>query len=78
MGSSKSYLLKILSFLLGQKTNIYQLNSNSGITLFTGQSIIQDKLTEYEISKIKPLYDLIKDLINFSKDFIESTPSDFN
>ena len=78
MGSSKSYLLKILSFLLGQKANIYQLNSNSGITLFTGQSLIQNKLSEDEISKIKPIYDSVKELINFSKDFNELTPYDFN
>jgi midasin (ATPase involved in ribosome maturation) len=78
MGSSKSFLVQILSILLGQKANIYQLNSNSGITLFIGQSIIQNKLTEKEKLKIKPAYDSIKDLIEYSKDFDELNPTDFN
>ena len=77
-GSSKSFLVKILSFLLGQKANIYQLNSNSGITLFTGQSIIQNKLTDKEKDKIKPIYNSIKNSIDFTKDFEELNPFDFN
>ena len=78
MGSSKSFLIQILSLLLGQKANIYQLNSNSGITLFTGQSVIQNKLTKKEKEKIKPVYNSIKSLIDFTKDFEELNPNDFS
>ena len=35
--SGKSYIVMLLTELLGYKLTIYQLNANSGISIFTGK-----------------------------------------
>jgi len=74
--SGKSFIIKLLAEVLGQDLSIYQLNSNSGISLFTGQSIIKKEFDKTEKEKLKNVLNLlniknkkIKD-IN-SKDFSE-------
>ena len=58
--SGKSYIIMLLSELLGYKLSIYQLNANSGISIFTGQSIMRDDFTEEEKNKINKILKLIK------------------
>ena len=74
--SGKSFIVKLLAEVLGQDLSIYQLNSNSGISLFTGQSIMKEEFDKKEREKLKGILKLlnikdkkIKD-IN-SKDFTE-------
>ena len=74
--SGKSFIVKLLAEVLGQDLRIYQLNSNSGISLFTGQSIMKEEFDKKEKEKLKAIlkllnikYKKIKD-IN-SKDFTE-------
>ena len=74
--SGKSFIIKLLAEVLGQDLSIYQLNSNSGISLFTGQSIMKEEFDKTEKEKLKNILKLlnikdkkIKD-IN-SKDFSE-------
>ena len=68
-GSGKSYLLSVLSILLGQDTNLYQLNSNAGISIITGQDIIKEDFDECEKEKICEAYNEIKDIIKYKKSF---------
>jgi len=46
--SGKSFIIQLFSEILGQYLSIYQLNSNSGLSLFTGQSIMKEKFDEKE------------------------------
>ena len=59
--SGKSFVVKLFTKLMGQKVNlfIYQLNSNSGISLFTGQSIIKKKFDKEEKEKLKKILKLL-------------------
>ena len=57
--SGKSFIVKLFSEILGQEINIYQLNSNSGISLFTGQSIMKEELDEKEKKKLKNILELL-------------------
>ena len=67
--SGKSYLLRIFSTLLGQETNLYQMNSNTGMSILTGQEIIKEEFDDDEKTKICEAYNSIKDIINYKKDF---------
>ena len=58
-----------MSILLGQDTNLYQLNSNAGISIVTGQDIIKEDFDECEKEKICEAYNEIKDIIKYKKSF---------
>ena len=66
--SGKSYLLSVISILLGQETNLYQMNSNTGMSILTGQEVIKGEFDEKEKEKICEAYNDIKDLITTKKD----------
>ena len=76
--SGKSFIVKLFSELLGQEMSIYQLNSNSGISIFTGQSVMKKDFDENEKLKLKDLLKLLNkndkkvEEIN-SQDFIKFT-----
>ena len=57
--SGKSYIIILLAELLGYKLSIYQLNANSGISIFTGQSIMKDDFSDKERNKINKILKLI-------------------
>ena len=65
--SGKSYLVRVFAILLGQETNLYQMNSNSGLSILTGQEIIKGNFDEDEKSKICEAYNSIKDIIKYKK-----------
>ena len=69
--SGKSYLISVLAVLLGQDldTNLYQMNSNTGMSILTGQEIIKGNFDDDEKRKICEAYENIKDLINYNKAF---------
>ena len=69
--SGKSYLINVFATLLGQKTNLYQMNSNTGMSILTGQEIIKDDFDEDEIEKISKAYKKVKNIINYEKKFVD-------
>ena len=71
----KSFIIKLLSEILGQELSVYQLNSNSGLYLFTEQSVMKEELDvkegkiEKNIKLLKIKYKNVED-VN-SEDFAE-------
>jgi hypothetical protein len=60
--SGKSYIIMLLAELLGYKLSINQFNANFGISIFTGQSIMNDKFSKeekFEINEILKWTDCI-------------------
>ena len=58
--SGKSFIIKLFAEILGQDLNIYQLNANSGISIFTGQSIMKERFDKKEKEKLKNILKLLK------------------
>ena len=58
--SGKSFIIKLFAEILGQDLNIYQLNANSGISIFTGQSIMKEHFDKKEKEKLKNILKLLK------------------
>ena len=58
--SGKSYIIKQFADILGQDLSIYQLNANSGLSLFTGQSVIKEDFDNIEKEKLKKILKLLK------------------
>jgi len=67
--SGKSYLLNVISILLGQDSNLYQMNSNTGMSILTGQEIIKEDFDSKEKEKIYDAYKSIKKIIDYEKPF---------
>ena len=65
--SGKSYLMKIIAKLFGQKMILYQITSNSGISIITGQDIIKAEIDEEEKDKLKASFKNVRKLINEKK-----------
>ena len=58
--SGKSYLLNIFAKIMGEKLLVYQMNENTGLSIFTGQSIINENLNENEKNEIIKISNLLK------------------
>jgi len=54
--SGKSFLVRLFAQMLGQKLVVYQMNSDTGMSILTGQSIISDSITLQEDAKIDHAY----------------------
>jgi len=67
--SGKSYLLNVFSTLLGQEPNLYQMNSNIGMSILTGQEIIKEEFDDFEREKICNAYKNIEEIINYKRSF---------
>ena len=78
--SGKSYIVMLLAELLGYKLNIYQLNANSGISIFTGQSIMKDDFNDTEKTKINEILKLIniEDIRSFNELNVKTLEKVFN
>ena len=72
--SGKSFIVKLFSDILGQDLSIYQLNSNSGLSIFTGQSVIKKNFDDKEKNEIKDIMKLLKIK---SKNYNEISSEDF-
>ena len=58
--SGKSFIIKLLSEILGQDLSVYQLNANSGLSLFTGQSVMKEEFDNEEKEKLEKILKLLK------------------
>ena len=58
--SGKSYIIKTFAEILGHDLSVYQLNTNSGISLFTGQSIMKEDFDEKEEEQLRNILTLLK------------------
>jgi hypothetical protein len=47
--SGKSYSINIFSKIMGEELFAYQMNENTGISIFTGQSKIKENISKEEI-----------------------------
>ena len=50
--SGKTYLVRLFAEMIGQKLIVYQINKETGLSMFTGQSTLQDHLEQDEINTI--------------------------
>ena len=67
--SGKSFLIQQFAKLLGQESILYQMNSNTGNSLFTGQEIIKEKFDKDELKRMKKAYNNIKKILKEKKEF---------
>ena len=58
--SGKSYSINILSKIMGEELFTYQMNENTGISIFTGQSIIKQEFSKEELDELQNIVELIK------------------
>ncbi len=59
--------MNISSILLGQDSNLYQINSKAGISIFTGLEIIKEDFDDKEKEEIYNAYKSIENIINYKK-----------
>ena len=55
--SGKTHLIRLFSEMLGQKLIVYQINKETGLSIFTGQSTLLNHLQEEEISTIEKYFE---------------------
>ena len=70
--------MKIFAQLFGQEIILYQITSNSGMSIITGQDIIKTKIEEKEKKELEKNYENIKDIINEKKKFKDITEDEYN
>ena len=58
--SGKSFSINILSKIMGEELFIYQMNENTGISIFTGQSIIKQEFSKEELNELQNIIELIE------------------
>ena len=68
--SGKSLIIRIFSEMMGKKLNIYQMNSETGISIIQGQPQIMEELDENEINKLSKIFSDINIILN--KELIEN------
>ena len=75
--SDKAFEIAVQIFKLSNNQNdkifsciiLYQITSNSDMSILTGQDIIKTKIEEDELNKLKINYDAVKHLIHQKKKF---------
>ena len=73
--SGKTHLIRLFAEVLGQKLIIYQINKETGLSIFTGQSTLLDHLEEEEIKQIKNYFNLLSKKENL-KNYINNEIND--
>ena len=73
----KSYLINICTTLLGQETNLYQMNSNTEMSILTGQIFIKSDFDENELLQISEVYNNMKNIIGYDKKFVDMNLKDY-
>ena len=68
--SGKSKIIRVFSEIMGKKLNIYQMNSETGVNIITGQPEIMEKLDENEIIRLDQIFSDINKIVN--KNLIEN------
>ncbi|KAK8841092.1 hypothetical protein M9Y10_027933 [Tritrichomonas musculus] len=83
--SGKSHIIRLFAKMLGRKLNVYQMNSDSNMSIFTGQSIVKNEITEKDEKEFLiafsdlQAFDELKAFIkkNFSIPYKEWKPKQF-
>ena len=68
--SGKSFIIRLFSKMLGQKLNVYQMNQDTGLSIFTGQSILSSTLTKEDEISFKKVFSGFEE-IKEVKDYFE-------
>jgi len=68
--SGKSFLVRLFAQMLGQKLVVYQMNSDTGMSILTGQSIISDSISFQEDAKIDHAYSELC-MIPYFREYLE-------
>ena len=76
--SGKSYVISKFAKVLGKKLIIYQMNSDSSLSIFLNQSILSNKLKENEYFELKEKFDKIKFIQELTVDFEPSVENFYN
>ena len=66
--SGKSFIIRLFSKMLGQKLNVYQMNQDTGLSIFTGQSMLNSKLIKEDEVSFKKVFSNFEE-IPIIKDF---------
>ena len=76
--SGKSYLIQIFTKILGQSIILYQITSNSDMSILTGQDIIKTKIESDELKKLEDNYEKVQSLIKQEKKFNKIKENQYN
>ena len=59
--SGKTYLIRLFAEMLGQKLIVYQINKETGLSIFIGQSTLLNNLEPEEIKKIVNYFEILSE-----------------
>ncbi|KAK8854130.1 hypothetical protein M9Y10_016684 [Tritrichomonas musculus] len=84
--SGKSHIIRLFANMLGQKISVYQMNSDSDMSILTGQSVLRNEITEKDKKEFQiafsdlQIFDEFKTFIkdNFSIPHREWKPKQFS
>ena len=65
--SGKTYIIRLFAEMLGQKLIVYQINKETGLSIFSGQSILLNHLEQEEISRIIQYFEILS-----KKDYLQT------
>ena len=65
--SGKTHLVRLLSEIVGQKLIVYQINKETGLSIFTGQSTLLNHLEKEEKLKIAEYFKILSTIEDFKK-----------
>ena len=65
--SGKTHLVRLLAEMVGQKLIVYQINKETGLSIFTGQSTLLNHLEKEEILKIAEYFKILSKNETFQK-----------
>ena len=54
--SGKSFLIRLFADLVGAKLNVFQMNSDSNVSMLAGQSVLNDEISQEDINKFKKAF----------------------
>ena len=60
--SGKSFLIQLFAKMLGKELNIIQLNSETGSSILTGQSILSNELTDEDVNDFHDILSQLKEV----------------
>ena len=65
--SGKTHLIRLFAEMLGQKLIVYQINKETGLSIFSGQSVLLNHLEEEEIFTIVKYFEILSQKEIFQK-----------
>ena len=70
--SGKSFIIRLFSKMLGQKLNVYQMNQDTGLSIFSGQSILSSTLTKEDEISFKKVFSGFEDIPKVKEYFVKN------